>query len=165
MQNYTQTVTRGHDRTGEPRAARLTSFLAEAILTSFSPKQHWPLSITAYRKGSVATDSGVGQLPLQLIKCHPICTTLIWPAYHTSMTDMKSAFWLPYHNHRSNWKENFTLKHMKYIDIEISVMWLAILVLTCRLESYFHYSCEKWAVVCCANVTGARCECHHDAIS
>lgn len=48
-------------------------------------------------------------------------------------------------------KENVTLKYMKYFNIKIFVMCLAILALVCWFVLYFYYSCEKLVFVCSAD--------------
>lgn len=50
-------------------------------------------------------------------------------------------------------KQSSTVKHVKYVYIEIDVMCLMILLLVCYLVLYFRDSCDKLAVMHHADVT------------
>lgn len=56
-------------------------------------------------------------------------------------------------------KENSTIKHNKYLYINIPVMCLACRVRICYLVLCYRYSCKKLAVVCRSVVRGRHCYC------
>lgn len=54
-------------------------------------------------------------------------------------------------------KEKSTPKHIKYAYIDIFMMRLVFLVLTCWVVLYFCYYCETLVVMCHAEITGGHC--------